>query len=61
MASSIVYLGKRIDAIAILTHIPNAIAPFHRTASIPGDRVYLGNGKARSAVGSTRFAIARWE
>ncbi|MEQ8756918.1 MAG: hypothetical protein RID09_25815 [Coleofasciculus sp. G1-WW12-02] len=38
---------------------------FHRTlvgnASIPGEMVYLGKGEARSAVGSTRFAIARWE
>ncbi|MEQ9354272.1 hypothetical protein [Coleofasciculus chthonoplastes] len=47
------YFGKGKDAIAILSHIPNAIAPFHRTASIPGDRVYLGNGKARSAVRSS--------
>jgi len=43
--------------------MPNSLG-FHRTlvgiASIPGEMVYLGKGKGRSAVGSTRFAIARW-
>ncbi|MEQ8756913.1 MAG: hypothetical protein RID09_25790 [Coleofasciculus sp. G1-WW12-02] len=43
-----VYMGKGKTQITILTHIPNAIAPFDQTAFIPGDMVYLGKRKTRS-------------